>query len=527
MLCKKTIRHYVAFIFLGLSSTALADVKLPGIFGDHMLLQRELATPIWGWAAPGEKVTVRIAGQEKKAEADQSGRWVVKLDPMNANKKGHALEVQGSNKVIFKDVLVGDVWICSGQSNMEWSVRNTKNAKQEIAAADYPAIRLFNVPGHTTARLGKTDLPGQWNVCSPQTVSGFSAVGYFFGRHIHQQGDVPVGLIGSNWGGTRIEPWVAPEGFRKISELKSIAEKVNRFDTKVPEGKATWEAYFDGVEKWVGQSRSSFRNGKAFSEPPRMPGFKGHGDPTAIYNAMIHPLVPYGVRGGIWYQGESNGGEGVEYFHKMRALIEGWREIWNQGDFEFYFYFVQLADFQHPNDNPAGGDGWARIREAQRQALTIPYTGMAVITDIGEAKDIHPRNKQDVGIRLAHWAVRDTLGKTDTVVSGPLFKSMKIEGAKIRLTFDHVGGGLMVGEKVGLKPTKEIKEGKLKRFAIAGKDKVWQWADTEFDGDNVIVSSEAIPEPVAVRYAYSMNPEGANLYNREGLPASPFRTDDW
>ena len=239
---------------------------------------------------------------------------------------------------------------------------------------------------------------------------------------------------------------------------------------------------------------------------------------------MVAPLAPFAIRGAIWYQGESNGGEGEEYFHKTQALVNGWRKLFNP---ELAFYWVQLANFQGANENPAGGDGWSRIREAQRKALTIPHTGMAVITDIGEAGDIHPRNKQDVGFRLAHWALNQTYGKSDLVASGPLFKEAKVEAGAIRISFDNVGGGLMVGKKEGLEPTKEVADGKLARFAIAGEDKQWHWADATIDGDTVVVKSDKVEKPVAVRYAYSMNPDGANLYNKEGLPASPFRTDDW
>jgi len=239
---------------------------------------------------------------------------------------------------------------------------------------------------------------------------------------------------------------------------------------------------------------------------------------------MVHPLEPFAMRGAIWYQGESNGGEGESYYHKTKALVNGWRELFNP---ELAFYWVQLADFRQPNDNPAGGDGWAKIREAQRKALTIPHTGMAVITDIGEANDIHPRNKQDVGWRLAQWALHQTYDRKDLVPSGPLYKCCKVEKDAIRITFDNVGSGLMVGEKTGLEPSKEVSDGQLKRFAIAGADKQWHWAEATIDGDTVVVKCPDVPEPVAVRYAYTMNPAGSNLYNKEGIPASPFRTDDW
>ncbi|MBL7042857.1 MAG: hypothetical protein ISR77_29740, partial [Pirellulaceae bacterium] len=313
----------------------------------------------------------------------------------------------------------------------------------------------------------------------------------FFGRRLQNELKVPIGLVGSNWGGTRIEPWTTPAGFQSVPELKEIADQLSEREKKSRQG-----------------------------EEVKI----GAGSPAAIYNAMVHPLAPFAMRGAIWYQGESNGGEGESYYHKTQALVNGWRELFNP---ELAFYWVQLADFQQPNDNPAGGDGWAKIREAQRKALTIPHTGMAVITDIGQANDIHPRNKQDVGWRLAQWALHQTYGCKDMVPCGPLYKCCEVAGGTIRVTFDHVGSGLMVGEKAGLEPTKEVPDGQLKRFAIAGADKQWHWAEATINGDTVVVKSPDVPEPVAVRYAYTMNPAGANLYNKEGIPASPFRTDDW
>ena len=514
----------VAMMAFGL--LARAEVKLPNVFGSQMLLQRELDTPIWGWADADEEVTVKFAGQEKKTKADANGKWLVRLEPLKANAEGQTLEVVGQNTIQLTDVLVGDVWICSGQSNMEWSLAQSLEPEKEVAAANYPEIRLFNVPGHITSALPQENCPGNWQACAPQSAAGFSAVGYFFGRKLHQELNVPIGLIGTNWGGTRIEPWTPPVGFRQVPELKQLAEAVDRFDPATAQGRDTWQAYVKDMEKWITKTEAALKAGQPINAPASPPGFTNSSEPTAIYNAMVHPLAPYGVRGAIWYQGESNGGEGGEYFHKMQALIEGWRTVWGQKNFPLYFYFVQLADFQQPNNDPAGGDGWARIRDAQTQSLTIPHTGMATIIDIGAANDIHPRNKQDVGARLALWALRDVGGK-DVVVSGPIFKSLKVEGNKIRLSYDHIGRGLIVGKKEGLKPTEEISGGKLGRFAIAGEDKAWQWADAVIDGDTVVVSSEKVAAPVAVRYAWSMNPAGANLYNKDGLPAVPFRTDNW
>ena len=485
-----------AAVIVATASLSSADVKLPTILGSHMVLQQGMAVPVWGWADAGEKVTVTFAGQTKTATADGQGNWQVKLDALKASDKGAALTIQGKNKIELTDVLVGEVWICSGQSNMEWPVTRALNPKEEIAAANHPTIRLYNVQGHPKSYLPRAECKGQWAVCSPQSVKGFSAVGYYFGRRLSKELKVPIGLVGSNWGGTRIEPWTSPDGLASVPQLKDIAAKAE----KLAADQAKAEA--DGDKK-----------------------FKvNHREPTAIYNAMIHPLVPFAMRGGVWYQGESNGGEGITYHYKKMALINGWRKLFNP---DLAFYWVQLADFKKSNDKPEGGDGWAKIREAQRKSLEIPNTGMAVIHDIGNAKDIHPKNKQDVGWRLAQWALHQNYGRKDLVPAGPLYKSMKVDGNKIRLQFDHVGGGLMVGKKNGLAPTEEDKDGKLGRFAIAGEDKAWHWAEAVIEGDEVVVGSKEVSKPVAVRYGYTMNPRGANLYNKEGIPASPFRTDDW
>jgi len=477
--------------FLVLTFTASADVTLPRVIGSGMVLQSDLPVPVWGWADVGEKVSVSFAGQTKMAKAGNDGKWMVKLDPLKASNKSTSLTISGNNKISLDNVLVGEVWICSGQSNMEWAIRSSMNAKEEIAASDHPNIRLFNVPGHTTSPVPneKAARPGSWQVCSPKTSSGFSAVGYYFGRRLQKELEVPVGLIGSNWGGTRIEPWTTLEGFESVPELSKIANQVKNYkaDTRV-----------------------------------------GGGSPAAIYNSMVHPLTPFAMRGGIWYQGESNGGEGVTYYHKKHALVNGWRKAFQNKDLGFYW--VQLANFRQPNKNPAGGDGWAKIREAQTKALDIPHTGMAVAIDLADAhnpNDIHPRNKQDVGGRLAQWALHQTYGKKNLVPTGPLYKSHKIKGNAVHLSFDHVGKGLMVGKKTKLEPTAEVKGGKLEHFAIAGEDKKWFWGEATIDGDTVVVKSSDVPKPVAVRYGFTMNPAKANLYNKDGIPASPFRTDLW
>jgi len=501
-----TSRPFFTQLILGAASmfaaNLSAEVKLPNIIGNDMVLQRDMPVPIWGWADKGEKVTVSFGGETKSVVADGKGKWMVKLSPLKAKEAPAKMTIGGNNKITLDNILVGEVWICSGQSNMEWSIRSSMNAKEEIAASNHPVIRLFNVPGHKVHPKPQERLaiPSDWKVCNPDTSSNFSAVGYYFGRRLLKELDVPVGLIGSNWGGTRIEPWTTLDGFESVSELSKEAEKVKSYkaDTKV-----------------------------------------GGGSPSAIYNQMVHPLAPFAMRGAIWYQGESNGGEHMSYYHKKHALVNGWRKIF-QND-ELGFYWVQLANFRKPNvrvvqdpkkefSNPAGGDGWAKIREAQTKALDIRHTGMAVAIDLADAhnpNDIHPRNKQDVGGRLAQWALHQTYGKKELVPTGPLYKGHKIKGSEVHLSFDHVGKGLMVGKKTKLEPTAEVKDGKLEHFSIAGEDKKWVWADATINGDTVVVSSKEVKKPVAVRYGFTMNPGNANLYNKDGIAASPFRTDDW
>jgi len=475
-------------------------VRLPAVINANMVLQRDMQVPIWGWGDAGEKITVSFAGQSKSATVGKNGKWMLKLDKLEANAKPSNLTVKGNNEIKLGNILVGEVWICSGQSNMEWKVAQCANAKEEIAMANHSAIRLFDVPGHTVHPLPQDKGKGEWKVCSPSTISSFSATGYYFGRRIHKELNVPVGLVGSNWGGTRIEPWTTLDGFQSVPELSEQAKSVTAYT----------------ADKKVGGA-----------------------SPSAIYNSMVHPLTPYAMRGAIWYQGESNGGEGITYYQKKHALVKGWRKAFQNPDLGFYW--VQLCNFRKANvvevkdpkkeeSRPEGGDGWAKLREAQTQALDLKHTGMAVIIDLADANnpnDIHPKNKQDVGGRLAQWALHQTYDKKNMVPSGPLYSGHKIKGNQVHLSFKNVGKGLIVGKKEKLEPTKQIKNGSLKHFSIAGADKKWHWADAKILGDKVVLSSKDVKTPVAARYAFTMNPADANLYNKEGLPAGPFRTDNW
>ncbi len=548
-ICKMTLTILVACM---LSWTLAAAVKMPKIFGDNMVLQREMPVPVWGWADKGEKVTVSFAGQEKSATAGEDGnpssskdsavaRWMVKLDPMKASSTPQTMtvsssEISKSPNLQIKNILVGEVWICSGQSNMEWSVGGVLNAKEEIDAATNPIIRHIKVQNTQSPRKLDDITNGAWSVCSPQTAGGFTAVGYFFAKNLVKELDIPVGLIGSNWGGTRIEPWTCPEGFKLFPEYKNIVSQIEEWDSTTESGRAKFAAYLEKVKEWTPKAEKALAAKQSVPELPASPlPPPDHQLPTKLYNAMIYPLIPFAFRGAIWYQGESNAGDGLAYVQKKKALIEGWRQLWKQqssqgsaspgGDFPFYH--VQLANFQTSDPNrPEGGDGYAKLREAQFQSLAIKNTGMAVIIDIGEAKDIHPKNKQDVGARLALWALANDYGKK-IEFSGPLYKGFKVEGNKIRIEFDHADNGMFVGEKTGLEPVKEIKNGKPGWISIAGEDKKFYFADALIDGKTLVVSSDKVANPVAVRYHFTANPEGLHLYNKEGLPASPFRTDAW
>ncbi|HEY3325244.1 MAG TPA: sialate O-acetylesterase [Planctomycetota bacterium] len=518
-------KSFVLCLTVLLAASTQAAVRMPHIFSDNMVLQRDKPVPVWGWANKGETVKVKFGAAEKSATADDAGKWMLKLDAMPANKTPGELVVSGENTLTFKNVLVGEVWVCSGQSNMEFGVGGCLNAPAEMKAADIPIIRHIKIP-YVHYPFPQTDVDARWQVAAPNNIGGCTAVGFFFAKELIKELDVPVGLIDSNWGGTRIEPWIPREGFAATPELKDMSKQIEESYPDSEVGQKRWQDYVAKMKEWFPQAEKALTT-KQFPPPaPAEPALNGDNQQlTHLYNGKISPLVPYAIRGALWYQGESNGGEGDSYVHKTRALVGGWRQLWGQGDFSFYW--VQLANFQKSDPNrPEMGDGWARVREAELNALSIPNTGMAVIIDIGDANDIHPRNKQDVGKRLALWALAKDYGKT-LVYSGPLYQKSAVEGNKMRITFDSVGSGLMLGEKKGLEPVVEAKDAKLKWVSIAGEDKKFYWADAVIDGKTLLVSSEKVPTPVAVRYAFGMNPEGANLYNKEGIPASPFRTDKW
>ena len=514
-LLPKHPRHcwWRAACFLLMPAAVSAAVRLPNVFGDHMVLQREMPVPVWGWAEAGEKVSVTFAGATATATADASGNWALKLPAMPASAESREMTVTGRSNVTFQDVLVGEVWLCGGQSNME-SELNWCNP-DEGRTASIPTFRRVKAE-HTLAATPQSDVKASWVVCDNGAASGFTAAGYYFARKLTRELKIPVGLLDTSWGGANITFWIPGESYRNLPALRSQWEKESA------QAHALTKAYLETMEKGSAAARKSLETKDIIcARAPFMPERREF---SHMFNGMVYPFSPFAIRGMLWYQGEYNANDGDYYMDEMRGLIQGWRNLWKQGDVPFYY--VQLPNLDPPKDDPAGGDGWATIRDVQTKVMAIPNTGMIVTIDVGEAADIHPRNKLDVGERLARWALAKTYGKP-LAYSSPFFKGMSVEGSKIRIAFDGAESGLMVGNKDGLMPVVEDKDGKLKRLAIAGEDKKWAWADALIDGKNVIVSSPAVPNPVAVRYAYSHNPAGCNLYNKDGLPASPFRSDDW
>ncbi len=651
---------FVCAFFFGSAGTAHAEVRVPAIIGDNMVLQAGMKVRIWGKANPGERVTVRINSQSSSATADPQGRFETFIGPFKAGGP-FELTIKGTNTLTFKNILAGEVWICSGQSNMEWPLINAKDGAKAVAEANYPEIHLFTVE-KTTSATPLDDVKGRWVVTTPDTVGQFSAVGYFFGRELYRQLKTPTGLIHTSWGGTPAESWTSYEALAANPELKPIIDRYQESLKSLPDRQkdyervmAQWEQnniyldpgnkgealgyanasvstadwkqmnlpqYFetggldiDGAvwfrkqievpQSWAGkdlvlnltaiddydttyfngtrvggigrETGDSYAKPRRYTVPgglvhagrnviavrvfdaagnggfagsgemslapvgdkrndavrlegawdykvevafapkhpdwgsrPQAPGPNNQNSPSVLYNAMLQPLTPYAIRGAIWYQGESNAGRAYQYRTLFPLMIRNWRRVWNEGDFPFYY--VQLANWQPRKPEPGESD-WAELREAQSMTLREPHTGMAVIIDIGDTNDIHPRDKVDVGHRLAVWALAQTYHQT-LEYSGPLYDSYTIEGDQVRIQFKHAAG---LKTSDGQSP---------KAFAIAGADHKFYWADARIDGETIVISSSKVTKPVAVRYAWADNPE-VNLYNGANLPASPFRTDDW
>jgi len=495
--------------WLGLSAAVRAEVKLPSVISENMVLQQGLKAPIWGTADAGEEITVTLGLQKASAKAGDDGKWKVQIGPLEAGGP-FTMTIAGKNTIEFKNVLVGEVWVCSGQSNMQMSVNGCINAKDEIAAADFPKIRLFTVPTIAMPEP-QTNCPGSWAECSPKNAGGFSAVAFFFGRELFKTMNVPVGLIHTSWGGTPAEAWTSRPTLESDPDFKPILDRFNKSVEDYPKVRDGFPAQ---LEKWKEASEKAKAEGRSTPKKPNAPPdpmAKSNGwMPAGLYNAMIAPLIPYGIAGAIWYQGESNAGRAYQYRKLFAAMIQDWRKNWGQGDFPFFW--VQLANFMARAPQPGNSD-WAELREAQQMTLSLPKTGTGLAIDIGDAGNIHPKNKQEVGRRLALCALAIAYGKS-IPYSGPVYDSMAVEGSAVRLKFKHVNGGLVA------------KGDKLVGFSIAGEDRKFVWADAKIDGETVVVSSPEVTKPVAVRYGWANNPD-CSLYNKADLPASPFRTDDW
>ena len=551
-------RSVLLFIFAS-SFTLRGDVRLPAIFGDHMVLQQDGKIPVWGWADPGEAVAVTLGDDTAKTTADGGGKWSVSLLPEKTNATPMTLTIQGKNSITFTDVLIGDVWVCSGQSNMEFALNNqykgkacfggASDAAAAVPAANDPQLRLFLVP-RATAVEPQTDVVGKWEVCTPESASRFTAVGYFFGQDLRKTLNRPIGLIGTYWGGTPAQAWTSLSALQQdppfanyvtaITSVKNNYEQakadypaqLQAFRTELAEwNKTVGSVYNPILKQWQEDSKKAQAAGERppprpqpsapMPKPPVAPG-GGPSTPTVLFNGMIAPIIPYAIKGAIWYQGESNADNALEYRTLFPRMITDWRSRWDEGDFPFLF--VQLAGFRPAQTAPSEG-GWALLREAQLMTLSLPNTGMAMALDIGNGGDIHPKDKHDVGLRLGLAAKHVAYGQ-DLVYSGPIYSGMKVEGNKIRVSFNNTGSGLKMGTPPWTAngvPAPQPTE--LKGFAIAGADKNWVWANAEIDGNDVVVSSDQVATPVAVRYGWASNPP-CNLYNKEGLPASPFRTDD-
>ena len=416
-----------------------AAVRLPGFFGDHMVLQQESEIPLWGWCDPGEEIRVTLDGNEATTSGDSSGTWRLTLPAMIAQTTPLTLRVEGTNTIEINDILIGEVWLCSGQSNMEWTVDRSTNHDAEIAAADFPFIRHMKV-ARRSSTTPLDDIEADWTVCSPQVAGSYTAAGFFMARTLHKELGVPVGLINSSWGGTRVEPWTPPVGFENVPKLQSIYQSVIGRTPGTEQYQNRLQQFINSNKVWNQQAEISLTENEAVKPSPNFPQelkpFTSHQDPTMLYNGMIHALVGFPIRGAIWYQGESNHAEGMLYFEKKKALIEGWRSLWGQGNFPFYY--VQIAPFQYGNED---GTVLARFWEAQAAVQQLPNTGMVVINDIATLDNIHPPNKQDVGNRLAMLALKNNYGRIDLVADSPEFDSLQLESDKLVVTFKNTGGG--------------------------------------------------------------------------------------
>jgi sialate O-acetylesterase len=487
--------------------TGAQDLKMPAIFSNNMVLQRDIEIPVWGQGKPDSDVSLLMTDIKLKCKSDASGKWMTRIPPRKAGGPFEMTIESKGEKIAFKNVMFGDVWVCSGQSNMVWTLSKSLNGEKEAMSANYPNIRLFTVKRQIAASP-LSDTEGSWAECSPSAVNDFSGVGYFFGKEIHKNIEVPIGLIQSAWGGTPIESWMSEEVLKSDPDFLPIYGKWKELLDNYPEKK---EDYDKKLTDWEKRKKEAEQKGEPVPRKPVPPtGPNSPRQPNVLFNGLVSPIIPYGIKGVIWYQGESNANRGYQYRKLFPAMIADWRKRWALGDFPFLF--VQIANFQVAD--PKKGT-WPELREAQLMTIKkSPNTGMAVTIDIGEPKDIHPRNKEDVGKRLALCAMKFAYGK-DIEYSGPIYRDMAIEGEKIRISFDHAGGGLI-----------SRNNDPLKGFVICGEDRIFMPAQAKIEGNTVIAWNESVKNPVAVRYGWESAPE-VNLYNITGLPASPFRTDNF
>lgn len=493
------------------SNSGLATITLPEVIGDNMVLQRDQPVPIWGKADPGEAVRVKFGSEIKSAVADGQGKWIVWLGPLLANATALDMTITGSNQIELHNILVGEVWLVSGQSNMQWTLEQSNGGAESIQAADYPEIRLFNV-SRDVAFKRKTGKLATWELCSPESVPDFSGVGYFFGLSLYRELGVPIGLINSSYGGSQAEAWTPLEYLAASDDLRPCIEREKMWAKERP---AVQADYDKKIQDWEAAVKKAEAEGTKPPYRPRVPdALRDYRIASSIYTNMIEPLIPFAIRGACWYQGESNEERAEQYELLLPTMIRAWRERWHQGDFPFAI--VQLPNFRKPSAEPMD-EAWSHIRDAQRKTyMETPNTGLIVTIDIGEADDIHPKNKIDVGTRLFRWALADVYGHR-IAKSGPVFREASFSDGQATLLFDEVGTGL-----------KMCSGTVLQTFAIAGEDRVWHWAEAKIVGeDKVVVWSSDVPDPRAVRYAFNNNPEGPNLSNETCLPATPFRTDNW
>ncbi len=497
------------------ATAATAEVKLPFLFTHHMVLQRDQPAPVWGKGAPGEMVTVRFGNQEHQATADDAGKWRVTLDPLSLGKP-RELTVTGSESgepVVVRDVLVGDVWICSGQSNMEWPVENSKDGDLDLTAANRRRIRLLHV-NQMGSQEPLEDVDQAWRVANRESVKSFSAVGYYFGVQLQESLNVPIGLIRNAWGGSSAEAWAPLDELQDAEMYGPLLERWKKVESENDEAALRAE-YATKLDEFYQQRDAAYAAGQPVGRAPWIDNSLFHQHrPANLYNARVLPLVPFAIKGVIWYQGESNAGRAYQYRDLFPRMITSWRKAWGQGDFPFYW--VQLADFTPETAGPVKGSDWAELREAQTMTIgAVPNAGEAVIIDIGEANDIHPRNKREVGLRLARLALAETYGKKIKAAS-PRYESLSIDGDKATVTIADVGGGLKTFD--GVAP---------RGFTIAGEDQVFHAATAEIvDKSKVVVHSDDVQDPVAVRYGWANNPV-VNVFDSAWLPLTPFRTDDW